>query len=244
MPMFASLSAAVAQLSDPRLRAILWRAVGLALVVFAALWAAAWYGLSQASAALAGDPAASGFWHDVLAWLVGLGGVAAVLIASFLLFPAVMGLCQSFFLEDAADAVEARHYPGLPPAREQPVLEGLRDGLNLAGVTLLVNLIALPLYMILSVLPPLNLVVFYAVNGYLLGREYFEVVAVRRLSRADMAVTRRRFRVRVVLAGVAIAVMLTIPLVNLFAPVVATAFMVHVFEGVRQRAGLPALPRS
>lgn len=242
--MLIALTRAVAQLSDPRLRRVLWRALGIAVAIFAGVWVAAWYGLDWAGQALAGRLAEGGFWHGVVDWLVGLGGAAAVLMASFLLFPAVMGLGQSFFLEDAADAVEARHYPDLPPAREQPILEALRDGIDLALVTLAVNLLALPVYIVLSLLPPLNVVVFYGVNGYLLGREYFEVVAVRRLPRRLVRETRRRFRLRIVAAGAVIAVLLTVPLVNLVAPVVAVAYMVHVFEGLRRRAGLPASPGS
>jgi uncharacterized protein involved in cysteine biosynthesis len=46
---------------------------------------------------------------------------------------------------------------------------------------------------------------------------------------------RRRFAGRVFLAGAAIAGLFAVPLVNLAAPVVATAFMLHLFE---------ALPRS
>jgi uncharacterized protein involved in cysteine biosynthesis len=65
-------------------------------------------------------------------------------------------------------------------------------------------------------------------------------VAVRRLTHDQVRTLRRRHRGRLTTAGVVITVMLTIPLVNLLAPVVATAFMVHVFERLRRNAGLPA----
>jgi uncharacterized protein involved in cysteine biosynthesis len=235
--MIGGLFKAIWQLDDPRLQRVVIKALGVAVAIFGLLWGGAYLGLSWAGTALADWAAADGFWNDALEWLVGLGGVAAVLVASFLLFPAIMGLGQSFFLEEAADAVEARHYPDLPPAGEQPILEGIGDALRLAGVTILVNLIVLPLYL----LPILNFIVFYGVNGYLLGREYFEVVAVRRLAPGSIRELRRRYRGRIVLAGIVIAVMLTIPLVNLLAPVVATAYMVHVAEGVRRKAGQPAV---
>ena len=70
-------------------------------------------------------------------------------------------------------------------------------------------------------------------NGYLLGREYFELVAVRRLAPRKQGVLRRQARGRVLLSGVVIAILLTIPLVNIVVPVVAAAFMVHVFHGLR-----------
>ena len=94
----------------------------------------------------------------------------------------------------------------------------------------------LPLYLLLLFVPPFNLIVFYALNGYLLGREYFEIVGVRRLDDAETRTLRRRHRGRAFMAGVVIAILLTVPLVNLFTPVVATAFMLHVFERLRRRA--------
>jgi len=100
---------------------------------------------------------------------------------------------------------------------------------------LVANLIALPFYLILLFLPQFNLLIFYGLNGYLLGREYFELVGQRRLSLKDTKALRRRNRLRVLLAGAVIAFLLTLPILNLFTPIVATAFMLHVFERLRNR---------
>jgi uncharacterized protein involved in cysteine biosynthesis len=238
--MIQGLTKAVAQLGDPDLRKIVWRAFALALLLFVVLWGLSWWLLDWAGGGLVAWLGTGGFWGGAIETLVELGGLAAVLIASFLLFPAMIGLTQGVFLEDAAGVVEARHYPQLPQAHEQPILEGVRDGLSLALTTMILNVLILPVYVILSIVPPLNVILFYALNGYLLGREYFEVVAVRRLTHANVKALRRRHRGRLTAAGVVIAVLLTIPLVNLLAPVVATAFMVHVFEGLRRKNGMPA----
>jgi uncharacterized protein involved in cysteine biosynthesis len=79
--------------------------------------------------------------------------------------------------------------------------------------------------------------VFYTLNGYLLGREYYETVALRRLSAGEAKELWRREKGRLVVAGIVITVMLTIPFLNLVAPVVATAFMLHLFESMRSSAG-------
>jgi len=105
-------------------------------------------------------------------------------------------------------------------------------------VTLALNLAALPLYLVLMFVPPLNLFVFYLLNGYLLGREYFELVAARRLDMAAVKRFRRTYRGRVLLAGVVIAFLLTLPIVNLVMPIMATGAMLHVFEGLRRREEL------
>ena len=238
--MVQGLFKAVGQLGDAELRRIVWRALALAVLVFAVLWGLSWWLLDWAGGGLVAWLGTEGFWGGLIEGLVELGGLAAVLIASFLLFPAAMGMTQGFFLEDAAGVVEGKHYPDLPEAHEQPILEGVRDALSLAATTIFLNVVILPVYLILSLIPPLNVIVFYALNGYLLGREYFEVVAVRRLTHDQVRTLRRRHRGRLTTAGVVITVMLTIPLVNLLAPVVATAFMVHVFERLRRNAGLPA----
>ena len=229
---------AVSHLGDARFRAVVWRALAVAVAVFAALWGLAWWGLDAGGTALAVWLGPDSWWGWAAEWLVALGGVAAVLVTSFVLFPAVMGMAQQLFLEDAAAVAEAGTYPDLPAADEQPFWEGVRDGLRLAVVTVIVNLLVLPLYLVLF--PPLNLVLFYAVNGYLLGREYFEVVAARRLTGEWVTRLRRRHAGRVTLAGVVIAVLMTLPVLNLLAPAIAAAFMVHVVERLRRRAGLPA----
>ncbi len=237
--MFSQLAKAFEQLGDPRIRGLVLVAILAALAVLVALSFVAsyllmWGGdiLSQWIFSGDGDSWLSG----AVDWLVDAAAIAAVVFASFLLFPAVMGMVLSLFVERVAEAVETRHYPALPAARDQPLGEAIWNALVFAAVTIGVNLLALPFYLLLLFLPPFNFLLFYMVNGYLLGREYFEVVALRRLDAAAAKRLRRASRVRVFLAGVVVALLLTIPIVNIVTPVVATAFMVHVFHRLRERA--------
>ena len=235
--MFSALAKAFGQLSDPAFRRVLVRSVLAALVVFIAVWIAAWFGLSWLGEALSGwaELEPGGFWDKVVGWVVGAAGVVAVLVASFFLFPPIMSIALSFMLESIATAVERRHYPELPPARAQAIGEAVKVALAFAAAILLLNLLALPLYLLLMFVPPLNVFVFYLLNGYLLGREYFELVAARRFDAEGVRRLRRRYRGQVMLAGVVIAFLLTVPIVNLVTPVVATGFMLHVLERVRRR---------
>lgn len=233
--MLAAFAKAIAQCSDPAFRRVLLRALGAAVLLFAVLWTGAWYLLSWAGEGLSQWAEAKDlgdFLSGVLEWLFGAVSVSGVVIASLFVFPAATAVILSFLVDEVAEAVEQRHYPELTKARDQPVMEAVRDALGFTGVALLANLIALPFYFI----PPFNLFVFYALNGYLLGREYFELVAVRRLDSASARKLRKRYRGRVLMAGVVIAFFLTLPLVNLVTPIIATAFMLHVFEGVRRRS--------
>lgn len=213
---------AFAQLNDPRVRRIVWLSVAITAASLVVLVLLAWEALAWVT-----------FFEDgTLEWLADLVAGLGMTVLVILLSPAVVGLASSFFLESVADAVEARHYPGLAPAREQPIAEAIVLALRFTGLVLVLNLLALPLYFI----PPINLFVFYALNGYLLSKEYYELVSLRRLDKAGVRTVWRRGRGRFFIAGLLIAGLASIPLIGLLTPVVATAFMVHVFEAARQRA--------
>lgn len=237
--MLKSLSRAFGQSFDPAFRRVLNRSILFSLVTFVAVWLASWFALDWAGAGLIAwlrDWTGDGGWIAPLEWLVDAAAIGAIAVASFFLFPAVMVSIMALLLDDIAQAVERRYYPGLPPARQQPLAEALLGNIVFVAVTLILNLLVLPLYLVLLFVPPLNLVLFYLLNGYLLGREYFEMVAVRRLDLAATKRLRRDFRGRVIVAGAVITFLLTIPLVNLVTPIIATAFMLHIFEDLRRRA--------
>jgi uncharacterized protein involved in cysteine biosynthesis len=217
--MLTALLRAVSALSVPQMRRVVALSLGLTVVTFGVLWLAV--------AAILYNTAF--FDWRPLNWLVNLMGGLGVLVLSWLLFPAIVTLIMSFYLERVAATVEALDYPGRSPPRRQPIVEMLVVMLRLTGLTLLLNLLALPVYLLA---PGINLFLFLALNGYLLGRGYFEVVALRRLDAGEARAVRSRFAGRIFLGGVVIAGLFALPLVNLVAPVIATAFMLHIFEAL------------
>ena len=229
--MLAAFVKAIKQLGDPAVRRVLWVSVGLSVLVFALVWTGVAYLLMRTTFFQIG-------WLDTAIDV--LGGFATLAV-SWLLFPAVVSTTTGFFLEGVADAVESRHYPNLPQVRSQPLEEAVASAVKFFGLMLLLNLILLPFLLI----PPVFPFVFYGVNGYLLGREYFDLVAARRLDPVEARTLRRRHGRTLFIAGVLIALLLTIPFVNLAAPLVATAAMVHLFEAIRHEAwGAPAPART
>ena len=152
-----------------------------------------------------------------------------LLLSSFVMFP-VAALFIGFFLDEIAGAVERRHYPHLPPARSIPISELLIDGLQFSVVFVIANILALIIYLLF---PPLSPIVFWLVNGYLLGREYFSQVALRRLPEAEAKALRRNNRGRVWLAGFLMAVPLSIPILNLLVPILGVATITHQFQRLR-----------
>jgi uncharacterized protein involved in cysteine biosynthesis len=220
--MIAALIKSVEQLGDPRVRQSIWISLALTLTCYVALVAGLVYGLGAIEVV---QPA----WLDTV---IDVAGGGAVVVVALIFFPAVVTVFVGLFLERIADAVERRHYPALPPAREAPVMEGLAGALSFAAVSIGLNVLALPLYIFL---PALNLVIYLGLNGYLLGREYHELVAARRLDRRALTAERRGHRMRLIVAGIVIAGLMLVPFVNLLAPVLATAFMVHVVQALRER---------
>jgi len=220
--MFSAFAKALDQLGDPRTRRVFWTGIVVAAVTFAGLWAAIFY-------LLASTQAFDGPWLGWLDWVLDILGGAATLVLTWLLFPAVITLVVGIMLESVADAVEDRYYPDLPKSQGPGLLASTLSALRFAAILVLLNLLLL----VFLFFPPVFPFVFYAVNGYLLGREYFELVALRRLSPAEARALRQRHSGGLLVVGVTIALLLTVPLVNLLTPVVATAAMVHLFEAWR-----------
>jgi CysZ protein len=142
---------------------------------------------------------------------------------------AVIGI----FLDDIADAVEAKHYPTDPPSRDIALWSSIWDALKFFVVVILCNLIVLPLYFI----PVVNLFVYYLLNGYLLSREFFQQVAVRHHPMKEVNSLRKLDSAELFITGVVIAFSMTIPIVNLAVPIIATAAMVHLYK--KRAARLP-----
>jgi CysZ protein len=218
--MLTALRLAFADLLRPEQRGPILISIASALTLLIALCLGAALLLSRLH--FAGIP-----WLDTT---IEIAGSLAALVLAWALFPAMTMLILGFFLDRVVAAVERRHYPELPPARRIGIGEALTSALRILALALVVNLVLLPVYF----LPPINLFIYYGLNGYVVGREYFELVALRRLDGAAARAMWRWHRGRLVLAGVVIVFLLSLPLFNLVAPVVAAAFMLHVFEGVRR----------
>ena len=221
---------ALSQMGDPAFRRVLLLGIGLSVALLLAT-AAGLVGLAQwlvpdaVTLPLVGDLA----WLDELA---SGGAVLALLVASVFLMVPVASIFTGLFLEAVAEAVEARHYPHAGRAPRASLAVGLRESVSYLALLVLANAAALIVYF---TVPPLAPLVFWGVNGLLLGREYFQVVALRRLSRSEAAGLRRRHALQIWAAGVLMAVPLTVPVVNLAVPVLGAATFTHLFHRVSRR---------
>ena len=219
--MITAFARAFAQLLDRRILGIL----GVCTVLSLACFVGAWFAVEWLLDSVLADSALARTMLDVI------GGLAAI-VATWLLFPVVASAFVGLFLDRVANAVEDRYYPGLPPAPGLTFLAGLAGSLRFLFVALAANLLLLGLWFVPVAYP----IGYFVVNGFLLGREYFDVVSQRRLDRRSAAALRARHPVGLLATGAGISLLLAMPVVNLVLPVIATAVMVHRFEAWRHAA--------
>ncbi len=219
--MLGDITRALSQLGDPRFALTVLKALGITIGI---LIGTSWLILGLLGWIL---PDTLDLWVlsvDLNAPWLSWAAVMLLLGASVFLMLPVAFVCVGFFLDDIADAVEARHYPHLTPAPRLPMTEAIRDAIAFLLIVVVANTLALGVYVLSAPLAPF---VFWAVNGYLLGREYFQLVAARRLGRPAATRLRRQNRGQIWAAGVLMAIPLSIPLLNLAVPVIGVAAYTH-----------------
>ena len=236
---------ALGQMFTAPLRKVLFKAVGLALVLIV-LIGIALQRLFAALAAGGADWAANTSGWDVpaawnaLTWILSIMAGLGILTGALFLMPAVTAFVGSFFVDEIAEHVERADYPAEPPGRALPALRGIVEGLKTAIVALVVYIAAVPFLLLAG----LGLFIMFLANAYLLGREYFELAAMRFHTPAEAKALRKRHAPYLFGAGMVIALFVSIPILNLATPIFAMAYMVHIHKTLSgRRAELIEPPR-
>ena len=227
---------AFAQMFTPPLRGVLLKAVGLAILFIVIIG----IGLQRVLAGLADTGASwaeqtAGFApHSVwaaLAWVLSIMASLGIVTGAVFLMPPVSALVGSFFVDDVAEAVEREHYPADPVGTALPLMAGVIEGIKIALLSLLVYFIALPFVLFAG----FGFLILFVASAYLLSREYFDLAAMRFRPAAEAVAMRKANSGYVFLAGMIIAVFVSIPILNFATPVFAMAFMVHVHKKLAGR---------
>jgi CysZ protein len=220
-----SVFAAAREVFSPALRRILWKSIGLTV----ALLILVWLGLTKLFDIFFTNHDLSATYPIIDSFAFFLAGFG-LFVALIYLLPAISAIVAGYFLDDVAEVVERRSYPADPPGQPLPFGKAIFYGLRFAGLSLLVNLVALLLFFI----PGINIGVFFIANAYLLGREYFELAAGRFWSAEDVAHLRAEHRGTVLAAGAVVAAVVLVPVVNLITPIFGAALMVHLHKKLTQ----------
>ena len=229
---YDSARLAFLNLLAPETRSAFWKSLGLTVLALVLLW----IGLRE-SFVLVALPWLQAFVPDLPDWAGWLGFVLAIfaslglaLVLALLIAP-VTALIAGLFLDDVADVIEKRDYPNEPAGRAMPLGEALVASLKFLGVVILGNIVALFLLLV----PGVNIIAFFLVNGYLLGREFFEFAAMRYRTPAEARAYRVQNRGLVFTAGLVIAAFLAVPILNLMTPLFAAGLMVHLHKKLSRR---------
>ncbi|WP_166417502.1 EI24 domain-containing protein [Cochlodiniinecator piscidefendens] len=224
---FTDFAKALGQWSDPKFRRVVFIGLGLAIALLFGIYAffvgmIGWFLPGTLTLPWVGEVT---WLHDLLSW----GSILIMVVMSMFLMVPVASAFTGLFLDDVAVAVEKRHYSHLPQPPRIPFREALQDSLNFLGLMVVANLFALILYAIFNIFAP---VIFWSLNGFLLGREYFQMVAMRRIGRTAARQLWRQNGLQIWLAGALMAMPLSIPIVNLFVPVFGVATFTHLFHRI------------
>lgn len=216
----------------PETRSVFWKVLGLTILVLVGLWLA----LRQTFVSVVW-PWFAVYMPDVPDWAGWLTLVAAIFagvglaLALALLIAPITALIAGLFLDDVAEVVEKRDYSGDQAGQAMPLGQAIIGSLQFLGVVMAGNLLAL----LLLFVPGINLIAFFLVNGYLLGREFFEFAAMRFRTPPEARAFRSKHRGTVFLAGLLIAGFLAVPIVNLLTPLFAAGLMVHLHKKISRR---------
>ncbi|MEM8654986.1 MAG: EI24 domain-containing protein [Pseudomonadota bacterium] len=218
---------ALGQISDPRFRRVLLLGIALTIALLVAatsgfVWLIGWLTAGGVSLPWIGTVTWLG---DIITW----SSFFLFLVLSVFLMMPVASAITSIFLDEVAQAVEDKHYPHLPPAQKIPFGDAVVDTVNFLGVLIGANILALILYLFFAPAAPF---IFWGLNGFLLGREYFTLAAMRRVGRAQAKDLRRAQTGTIWLAGTLMAIPLSVPLVNLLIPIIGAATFTHIFHAV------------
>jgi uncharacterized protein involved in cysteine biosynthesis len=160
-------------------------------------------------------------WLGYLTMAGSLAASVVVVVLAIALSPAISMVVGGVLFDFAAERVEKKI--GAPKGRMVPIHEGVWNGIRIALPALLLNLIAIPFYFI----PGVNAVVFYGLNGFLMGREYATITAARRMSYAEAVALRKRHGGAVFLVGLACSV------IPFLAPLVGASAMTRLVQTLR-----------
>jgi uncharacterized protein involved in cysteine biosynthesis len=229
--MLNAAAKAIVQMFSPALRAVLWKSIALSLALIIGVAVVLYrlivwlVGTGGASVETTFGPHAH--WPvEALAWLLSIAAGLSIVVGSVMLMPAVTALVASIFADQIAEEVERTNYPADPPGTALSLWRAGYEGIKTALLAIIVYVCAAPFLLFAG----LGAVIFFLATAWLLGREYFELAAMRFRPPAEARALRKQNAATVYVGGLLIAAFVSIPIVNLATPLFAMGLMVHVHK--------------
>ncbi len=222
---------ALSQMFSPSFRKVLLKSIGLGLVMIVLVGIGlqrlfSWLATSGGTWAEGAIGAGWHSWIVAMEWITSILASVSILAGAVFLMPAVIAFVGSFFVDEIAEEVERAYYPAEPLGRALPVGRALVEGTKTALLSVAVYVVALPFVLFAG----FGFLILFFATSYLLGREYFELAAMRYRTPDDAKAFRKAHRGIVYAAGTLIGAFASIPIVNLAAPLFGMALMTHMHK--------------
>lgn len=212
------------------MRRIFWRIFAISLAFLVIIWLLirhifAIYFMHFISP-LIGHISLSWGWIGFLAlisFIFGISHLIYILLCPFITF------IGSFFADDIIEIIERKDFSIHTLGKAMTMSESILFGLRFFFLAIFGNIIALMLYFI----PPIHLLGFYVVNGYIFGRTYFMINALRF---SNYSVAHALFQdnwALIFCAGIIIAIISAVPLFGVITPVFAPSFMCYIYKNIK-----------
>jgi len=222
MNMLRDYYLAFLQITDSRMwKPVLWAIIlsSVALLTCIIIGGAFLY---QAFNSLTNNLAGWMSWAD--GWIEGLGvlfGTLLIGVLGYFFLASVYAAFLGIFLDGALDAVKEVHYPNADWINPPGIIESTISSLRFILWSLVVYLITSPLLIIGYLIPPIGLILQLFLGGYLLSKEYGQLVEMR------IPHEQRRKKSGSLIHGTFATFLWAFPLINLIAPLLLGASLVH-----------------
>ncbi len=190
----------------------------LCMLAYVVGWGILTFAISEIISSYISVSGAEGFFIGILSTF---GGV----MIGWFFFPLLYPILISFFDDKIAEIIEREEYTQLPTA-QPPFWPTITSDIMFSLKAIGLNIVFLPLYII----PMIGIIIYYGLNGYLLGTQFFRMAAGRRVSKSQALQLQKKAGNTVLLIGVAISFFSTIPLLNLAVPVLGVTTMLHLLH--------------
>ncbi len=218
--MLTDLKGAVKDVFSKQIRGLIFFTAITALLVFIILFCLFAFGMTYFE--LADSPK--------LEKVIELFGFIVFFVMSLMLFPSVVTFASGFFIDSVVDRTAKKN--NITLLRNVP----LSESLSLSGVVafkgIALSVLMIPVTLMAGLIPFVNLVpvvLYYGLNGRLLAKEYFFAVALRYMPKKKADEMFNQFGAYWSKGGIIIAILMTIPIINVISPLIAMAFMQRLF---------------
>ena len=216
--MLASFTMAFGQLNDSRFLKPLLYSLGLSLIVALIALPVGYLGFEWLNQAfLSWLEGGDSWWMDTIEWSLRVLGILIMLVILFFAFGSVQTAFLGLFLDDVVTAARDKNHPTIQLEPPPSLSKSSWASARFLALSLSLNALILPVVLIGWFLPPLGLIVQLIANGYLFGKEYEDIIAVRFQTETRLDPLKRT------IFGTATAALFLVPVLNFVAPVISAA---------------------